>query len=225
MGTDIHWFLERRDTYGAWHCTLSKGFVFRFGELAYPSIMGFFRSEPCNPVDVGLDPAVADCAGVLLTLTGRHYPMFAVLSNLRHASYLDACIARPGLPEDACAITSHEIDTDSDLHSVGWVSFADFPFARPSCDHDDPRTQDMVDEGMEAVTRFRDGLLSAAGVPSLADAPLFAPVDTIRKSLAENAAEFGWACSAHARRRMARVSETLSPPSPETVRVIIAYDS
>lgn len=225
MATDIHWFLERRDTAGVWHCTLSKTYVFRLGDLAYPTMMGSLRSEPLDPACIGLDPAVATCGDILLALIGRSYPMFAVLSNIRSGEGLDTCLAHDGLPDDPCPITVHEVEADSDLHTRGWISLTDLPGTPPACDGDDPYMDDLVADGMQDVTRFRDGLLAAARVPSLADAPLFAPADAIRTALAEDAAQDGFSVSAHAKRQMMRVRETLLPAAPDTARVVIAYDN
>lgn len=157
----------------------------------------------------------------------RDYAWFGLLSGVRMNPLPGlGCLAQTGLPDNASAHTRTCFD-DEDLHSHGWYSFADMmSWSHKIETQGRLRRDDKFSDAISLVANYLgllESMLSGSGAhPVHIDNILVGPAfcnktgDTLPAMAAE---------SAHSRiSRLHRVKR-LCPIGPDTVRVVIAYDS
>lgn len=207
MGTDVHWYLERRHRDGAWETIMSKSYF-------------YFSLEPG-----GFSPARLQMPHFLFGM--RNYDWFGLLSGLRGEALPGlGPLARQGLPEALSEHADSSLMSD-DLHSHGWFTLADLKswpeaISREGRLRKDDRFSDAFNL-VEMQTLALENILSAKSpdsppVDNILVGPEYCPETDAR--FPEMAGE-----SAHARlARQQRISG-LMPIAPDTLRVIIAYDN
>lgn len=103
MGTDIHWFIERRAASGAWHVVDSERrlIALRWADRRRPD--GSYRAG--------------------YAMGSRDYDLFAALSGVRGNPENDTPLMNEGLPEDASEhVRSEARNFGRYAHNWGWAS-------------------------------------------------------------------------------------------------------
>lgn len=216
MGTDIHFVIERQDRDGNWLAVYSKAYAYMIAIFEH----GFTMPEPTS------------LPGISFQLSNRNYDIFSVLSRVRCDTEEGSHVMQSGLPDDISEYTSLNYQNDFYLHSIGHGTLAELHAALSQtdaetgqsiyCDSEDNPASDallgevahVLDMAEAIATRAADDKVILRGLEYDADTDTRFP-------------DMG--LSGHARLAAAAAADMhfgrLAPISPNTVRLIVAYDN
>lgn len=216
MGTDIHFVIERQDRDGSWQAVYSKAYAY----LNTLSERGFTMPDPDS------------LAGLAMQASSAGYDVFAVLSRVRCDAEEGPQLMNRGMPRDLSDYTARNYQADGFLHSLGHGTLAELRAAlalrdpetgqSAYCDSQDvPASADVLDE----VSRMLD-LVEVIATRAAEDrlvliGPEYDANTYTRFPEMGLSAHTRLAAAAEAQAR----SASLTPVSPETVRLIVAYDN
>jgi len=201
MGADIHWAIERQHKDGAWEPVLSEMFVFyqkRNGHL------------PFQDKDIWEHP--------VMLLGNRSYDLFGLLSNVRGYFPGERAVANPGIPDNASP-HCRDLLAREGLHTQGWLLWSEIegaaanPALCPAAIHS------------KWLKDWSGHLSAVLADPNWdTDTILFGRPYGIDTTAAEEMPDLVRISGHEILRNMER-SRGLQKITPETVRIIFAYDS